>query len=51
MVGGQLAALETEDLIFFTRRESVDPNVKPYCESIRRACKKAGIELKFAYLP
>ena len=51
LVAGQLATLGTDDLVFFTKRESADPNVKPYCESISRACKKAGVELKYVYLP
>jgi len=51
LVAGQLTALGVEDLVFFTKRESADPNVKPYCESVSKACKKARVELKFVYLP
>ena len=50
LVAGQLAVLGADELVFFTKRETADPNVKPYCESISKACKKARVELKFVYL-
>ena len=50
-VADQLEALGVKDLIFFTKPESVDENVKPYCECIKLASQKAGIDLKYIYLP
>jgi len=51
IVADQLEVLGVKDLIFFTRPDSVDENVKPYCECIKLASQKAGIELKYVYLP
>ena len=51
LVADQLVALQVKDLIFFTRPETIDENVKPYCECMRLACQKAGIECKFVFLP
>ena len=51
LVADQLVALRVKDLIFFTRPESVDQNVKPYLACIKLASQKAGITCKFVYLP
>jgi len=50
-VADQLDALGVKDLIFFTRSFLDDKNVKPYCDCIKFASQKAGIELKFIDLP
>lgn len=50
LVASQLEDLEVNDLIFFTRPDSIDPNVKPYCDCIRIACQSAKIGFKFIYL-
>ena len=48
LVANQLEALDAKDLIFFTRQASV---VKPYRDCIKFASEKAGIDLKYVYLP
>lgn len=50
LVASQLEDLGVKDLIFFTRPDSIDPDVKPYCDCIRVACQSAKIDLKFIYL-
>jgi hypothetical protein len=48
LVAGQLEALGVKDLIFFTKPA---PEVRPYRECIKSASEKAGVELKYVYLP
>jgi hypothetical protein len=48
LVADQLETLGVKDLVFFTKSAS---DVKPYCECIKLASEKAGIELKYIYLP
>ena len=50
LVATQLEALGVKDLVFFTRPDSIDPNVKPYCDCIKSACQLAKIELKYIYI-
>jgi hypothetical protein len=50
LVASQLIALGVKDLIFFSRPDSIDANVRPYIECIKIACHLAKIELKFIYL-
>jgi len=50
-VAGQLEALGVKDLVFFSVSFSDDENVKSYCDCIRFASQKAGIEFKLVDLP
>jgi hypothetical protein len=50
-VADQLEAHGVKDLIFFTMPLSADEKLKPYFDCIRLASQKAGIALKFVYLP
>jgi hypothetical protein len=49
-VADQLEALGVQDIIFFTRSLSDDPNLKPYFDCLRSASQKAEVDLKFVYL-
>jgi hypothetical protein len=50
-IADQLKALGVKELIFFARPISLDENLKPYIDCIKLASQKAGIELKFVYIP
>ena len=50
-VADQLKTLGVKDLIFFAESFSDDENLKPYFDCIKLASQKAGIELKYVYLP
>ena len=47
----QLRAMRIEEMVFFSRPVSEDPNIEPYVDCIKLACDQAGVLIVIIEVP